>query len=128
MTLRVPTTTWLKMSWPRWVVPNQCAPEGPCSRSLLRADGSYGAIQSPMTAITRKKTMTARPVTVLPPVRNRKRRRRATASSGRGWTALTSAAGTAMSALLPGARVEREVRDVGDQVRHQHRERDDQED
>ena len=42
------------MSWPRWVVPNQCSADGGWTRSLLRADGSYGAIHGPMIAIRQK--------------------------------------------------------------------------
>jgi len=38
------------MSWPRWVVPNQCLADGAASRSLPRFDGSYGLIHEPMMA------------------------------------------------------------------------------
>jgi hypothetical protein len=50
MTLWVPSSTWLKTSWPRWVVPNQWSADGGCTRSLLRALGSYGVIHGPMIA------------------------------------------------------------------------------
>ena len=44
------TSTWLKMSWPRWVVPNQCAPVGGDSSTSPRASGSYGASIGPKIA------------------------------------------------------------------------------
>src|SRR3954449_3102416 len=133
ITPREPTKTWLKMSCPRCVVPNQCLPDGAWIRSLLRADGSYGATHGPMIAIRQKNASTTRPVAAFGFATNRNRRRLArapevTGTSGpSGVTAVMVVVAADTSALLPGTRVEEQVGDVGQQVGHQHRQRDHQE-
>jgi len=61
----VPTSTCEKMSCPVIVVPNQCAADGADRTSSPISDGSYGAIQSPITAISAKKPRIPRPSLVL---------------------------------------------------------------
>src|SRR5690349_21487857 len=115
------------MSWPRCVVPNQCLPDGGWIRSLLRADGSYGAIHGPMIAIRQKNASTTRPVAAFGLAMNRSRRRLAGTpgllgtSGPSGVTAVMVLVGADTSALLPGTRVEEQVRDIGQQVGHEDR-------
>src|SRR6266702_16479 len=123
------------MSRPRWSVPNQCAPEGAATKLLPRLSGSYGAIHGPMIANSTKKATTARPTAAFALAMNRKFLRRAGMSSvgppigPSGMIVSRYVAGVAIcSALLAGTRIEEQVRDIGQEVRGQHRERDDQED
>lgn len=56
--VRVPQTTWAKMSCPRSSVPNQCRPDGDWSTSALVPPGS-SAISGAATASTTITTRTA---------------------------------------------------------------------
>src|SRR3954447_21603784 len=103
---RVATSSWDSTSWPAWVVPSGCRPDGDSIRSSLIRSACRASI-GPTTAISAKNP------TIAAPARSFHDRR------------LT---GTALSSGLPGAGVDDRVQHVDAEVRAEHGEGDDQED
>ena len=137
ITPRVPTSIWLKTSWPevRGAEP-VLATTAAAGWSSLRAFGSYGAIHGPMIAMRQKNAEDRRGRSTAFALRRKQEPRACpwpagvvgvAASRPPGCLRRCSRCRSVMSALLSGARVEHAVDEVGHDVGDQHGERDDEE-
>src|SRR5215475_1339475 len=132
---RAPTSSCDQMSWPSWVWPSQWCALGSCVVETTMCPGSYGAIHGPISARIRNRRSSTSPTTIFGErgIRTTRRRRRrvttgAPGASPPGEVARSTTVVTIGSCLLAGARVEEHVDDVGQQVRGEYDERDDEED
>src|SRR5262245_9969253 len=128
---RAPTSSCDQMSWPSCVWPSQWCALGSCVVDTTILPGSYGASHGPMIARITKRPSRTRP-TIIFGERGSHATRRLRVTSGAspstGALARSTTVVTIGSCLLAGARVEEHVDDVGQQIRGEHDERDDEED